>query len=65
LIDKHTGQLRLTKLNRTNIDENYLCSGVVSNTFAYFLNPLHTSLKDVIQFFLINIPENILQALAK
>jgi hypothetical protein len=53
------------KLNKTNIDENYLSSDVVSITLAHFLNPLHPSLKYVIQFFLIDTSRNLLQALKK
>jgi hypothetical protein len=49
----------------TNIDENYLSSDVVSIALAYFLNPPHPSLKCAIQFFLIDISQNLLQGLKK
>jgi hypothetical protein len=55
LVDKYMSQPRLMKLNRINIDENYLSSGVVSIALSYFLNSAHRSLKYAIQFFLINI----------
>jgi hypothetical protein len=53
------------KLNRTNIDQNYLSSDVVFIVLTSSLNPLHPSLKYVIQFFLINTFQNLLQALKK
>jgi hypothetical protein len=56
-------QSRLMKLNITNIDQNDLLSDVLSITLVYFLNLLHPSLKYAIQFFLINTPQNLLQAL--
>jgi hypothetical protein len=65
LIDKYMRQPRLMKLNIINIDENYLSSDIVSITFTYFLNPLHSSLKYAIQFFLIDNFQNVLQALNK
>jgi hypothetical protein len=33
---------RLMKLNKANINENYLSSDVVSISFVYFLNPPHS-----------------------
>jgi hypothetical protein len=56
-------QPRLMKLSRNNIDGNCLSTDVASIALAYFLNPPHPSLKYVIQFFLINNPQNLLQAL--
>jgi hypothetical protein len=53
------------KLNRTNRDENYLSSDVVSIVLTYFLNTLHQSQKYAIQFFLIDTSQNHLQALEK
>jgi hypothetical protein len=53
------------KLNIINIDEKYLASDVVFIALAYFLNPLHLSLKYTIQFFLVNTPQNLLQAFKK
>jgi hypothetical protein len=53
------------KLNKTKIDENYLASDIVSFALTYFLNPPHPSLKYAIQLFLINIAQNLLQALKK
>jgi hypothetical protein len=47
------------------MNENYLSSDVVSIALAYFLNPLHLSLKNAIQFFLIDTPQNLLQWLRK
>jgi hypothetical protein len=51
------------KLSRTNINENYLSSHVVSITLAYFLNSPHSNLKYAIQFLLIQTPQDILQEL--
>jgi hypothetical protein len=61
LVDNYVRQLRLMKLNITNIDENYLSSDIVSIAFAYFLNPLQPSLKYIIEFFLIDTPQMLLQ----
>jgi hypothetical protein len=61
LVDKYMPQPCLIKLNRINIDGNYLSSDIVSIAFAYFLNPPLSSLKYAIQFFLINTPQNLLQ----
>jgi hypothetical protein len=47
------------------IDEIYLSSDVVSIALAYFLNLLDPSLKYAIQFFLIDISQNLLQRLKK
>jgi hypothetical protein len=63
LIDKYMAQPRVMKLNRTNIDENYLSPDVVSIALTYFLNPPHSRLKYAIQFFLIDTPQNLLQVL--
>jgi hypothetical protein len=60
LADKYMPQPCLMKLNRTNGDENYLSSEVVSIALTCFLNPPHLSLKYAIQFFLIDPPQNIL-----
>jgi hypothetical protein len=65
LVDKYMRQPSLMKLNITNINENYLSFDVVSIPLAYFLNSPHPSLKYAIQFFLIYIPQNLLQALKK
>jgi hypothetical protein len=46
-----------------NIDEHDLSSDVLSIVLAYFLKLLHPSLKYTIQFFLINISQNLLQGL--
>jgi mannose/fructose/N-acetylgalactosamine-specific phosphotransferase system component IIC len=62
-VDKYMRQPRLMKLNITNIDENYLSYDVVSIALVYFLNLLHLSLNYAIQFFLIDIPQNLLQGL--
>jgi hypothetical protein len=58
-------QLRLIKLNITNMHETCLSSDVVSITLAYFLNPPHPSLKYAIQFLLVDTPHNLLQGLKK
>jgi hypothetical protein len=55
----------LVKLNITNVNKKYLLSDVVSIALAYFLNLPHPSLKYDIQFFLIDIPHNLLQGLKK
>jgi hypothetical protein len=49
----------------TKIDENYLSFDVVSIALAYFLNSLHLSLEYAIQFFLIDILQNLLQGFKK
>jgi hypothetical protein len=51
------------KLSLTNIDRYYLSSDVISIVLAYFLNPLHRGLKYAIAFFLVHIPQNLLQGL--
>jgi hypothetical protein len=61
LVDKYMPQPRLIKLNRINIDGNDASSDIVSIALAYFLNPPLPSLKYAIQFFLINIHQNLLQ----
>jgi hypothetical protein len=58
LIDKYMSQPRLMKLNRADIDENYLSSDLVSIALPYFLNRSYRSLKCSMQFFLIDIPQN-------
>jgi hypothetical protein len=58
-------QLRLMKLNKIDIDESYLVSDVVSIALTYFLNSRHSSVKYAIQFFLSDIPQNLLHALKK
>jgi hypothetical protein len=58
-------QPHLMKLNMTKRDENYLSSYIVSIALTYFLNPPHPSLKYVIQFLLIDTPQNLLYALKK
>jgi hypothetical protein len=65
LVHQDMRQRRLMKLNLTNINENYLSSDVVSMAFAYFLNSPHPSLKYAIQFFFIDPPQNLVQALKK
>jgi hypothetical protein len=55
----------LTKLNRTNRDDNCFSSHVLSIALTDFLNPPHPSLEYAIQFFLIDTFENLLQALKK
>jgi hypothetical protein len=55
----------LMKMRRTFIDETCLSSDVASIAFAYFLNSAHRSLKYVIQFLLIQTPQNPFQALKK
>jgi hypothetical protein len=55
----------INKLNKTIRDENYLSSDVISIALTYFLNSPHPSLKYAIQFFLIDITQNLLHALKK
>jgi hypothetical protein len=45
LVDKDMPQPRLMKLDKTDVDENYASSDVVSIAFAYFLNLRHPSLE--------------------
>jgi hypothetical protein len=44
---------------------NFLSSDIASISFTYFLNSTHLSLKYGIQFFKIDTPQNLLQALKK
>jgi hypothetical protein len=55
----------LMKMHITLKDKTCLSSDVVSITFIYFLNSAHSSLKYGIQFFMIDAPQNLLQALNK
>jgi hypothetical protein len=55
----------MIKSNITDIDKNYLSSDVIFIALACFLNPLHSSLKNAIQLFVIDTPQNLLQALKK
>jgi hypothetical protein len=63
LVDKSMPQHRPMKLNRTNVDENYLLSEVVSIALTYLLNPPRSSLKHAVQFVVIDTPQNFLHAL--
>jgi hypothetical protein len=47
------------------MSENYLSSNITSIALAYFLNPLHSDLKYLIQLFLINARQKLLQAIEK
>jgi hypothetical protein len=53
------------KTSRTFIYINCLSSDVASIAFTYFLNWEHLSLKYDVQFFKIDTPQNLLQALKK
>jgi hypothetical protein len=53
------------KLSRTNGDGNGLSFDVVFISLVYFLDLPHRSVKYAIQFLLIQIPQNLLQALKK
>jgi hypothetical protein len=55
----------LMKMHRTFIGKTCLSSDVVSVAFTGFLNSAHPSLKYGIQFFKIDTPQNLLQALKK
>jgi septum formation topological specificity factor MinE len=65
LVRKYMPQPGLMKMRRTFIDKTCLSSDVASSAFANFLNSAHPSLKYAIQFLLIDIPQNPLQALKK
>jgi hypothetical protein len=60
-------QPRLTKLNITKRDGKLFIIGRSLHCLglAYFLNLPHPNLKYAIQFFLIDTPQNLLQALKK
>jgi hypothetical protein len=58
LINKYMPQPGLIKMRRTFTDKTCLSSDIVSITFIYFLNSLFPSLKYLIQFFLIDTPQN-------
>jgi hypothetical protein len=55
----------LMKMRTTFINKTCLSSDVTFIAFAYFLNSAHPSLKCAIQFWLIQTPQNPLQALKK
>jgi hypothetical protein len=65
LVNKYMPQPDLMKMRRTFTDETCLSSNVASIAFTYFLNSAHPSLKYGIQFLLIQIPQNPLQAVKK
>jgi hypothetical protein len=65
LIDNYMPQPHLMKLNKININENYLSSDVIFIALTHFLNYPHSGLKYAIQFCLINIPQHLLQGLTK
>jgi hypothetical protein len=63
LAGKYMRQPGLMKMHRTFTDKTCLLSDVVFITFTHFLNSAHPSLKYGLQFFKIDIPQNLLQAL--
>jgi hypothetical protein len=52
---KYMRQPYMMKLERINKYEKYLLSEVVTNSLAYFLNPLYLCPKNPIQFVVIEI----------
>jgi hypothetical protein len=65
LVGEYMRQPRLMKTGRTVTYKNCLSSDIVSIAFTYFLNSANPSLKYHIQFFKIDTPQNLLQALKK
>jgi hypothetical protein len=63
MIDKYMRQPRLTKFEWSDRYENHFSSNVISSAWTYFLNPLYPGPKYLIQFFLIDISQKILQAI--
>jgi hypothetical protein len=64
-VGKYMPQPGLMRMRKTFIDKNCLSSDVASISFAYFSNSANRSLKYAIQFLLIQITQNPLQALKK
>jgi hypothetical protein len=65
LVRKYMSQPGLMKICRTFIHETCSLSNRASIAFTYFLNSWHRSLKYALQFLLIHISQNPLQALKK